>query len=184
MRPSGWFLMAKHFGRAPLSFSIKTSTWSRSTGSSPKYQPSSFLSSNASKTGCSAKSKNAQKRLPDALNILPLSLLSVFPKSLPNGSEIPKSSLFRPTMSLMKPMYLKIPNLLPPELSFRVLTEPAQVNALLAEQDWADQAASLKNRVNSRIKSQPLESWIEWEGYFTDKGSSRDLGIFGVLYYN
>jgi hypothetical protein len=87
-------------------------------------------------------------------------------------------------MSLMKPMYLKIPNLLPPELSFRVLTEPAQVNALLAEQDWADQAASLKNRVNSRIKSQPLESWIEWEGYFTDKGSSRDLGIFGVLYYN
>ena len=51
MRPSGWFLMAKHFPTAPLSFSIRTSTWSRSTGSSPKYQPSSFLSSNASETG-------------------------------------------------------------------------------------------------------------------------------------
>ena len=68
-------------------------------------------------------------------------------------------------------MYLKIPNLLPPELSFRVLTEPAHVNALLAEQDWADQAASLKNRVNSRIKSQPLESWIEWEGYLPTRAA-------------
>jgi hypothetical protein len=37
--------------------------------------------------------------------------------------------------SLMKPMYLKIPNLLPPELSFRVLMEPARVNFLLTEQE-------------------------------------------------
>ena len=37
---------------------------------------------------------------------------------------------------------------------------------MLADQGWAKQAIGLTDRVTTRIKSDPLESWIEWDGHF------------------
>jgi hypothetical protein len=85
---------------------------------------------------------------------------------------------------MMLPLKINIPVLLPPDMPFEVLTAPQQVYDALSEQGWAKQAVSLSDRVSARIKSEPLDSWIEWEGYFTDHGDTRDLGIFGVLYCN
>jgi len=75
----------------------------------------------------------------------------------------------------------QIENRLPTDLPFQMFAEPRQVSQMLSDQGWAKQAVGLTERVAKRIKSDPLGSWIEREGYFTDKGSSRDLGVVGVL---
>jgi hypothetical protein len=73
----------------------------------------------------------------------------------------------------MLPLKINIPVLLPPDMPFEVLTAPQQVYDALSEQGWAEQAVSLSDRVSARIKSEPLDSWIEWEELYRSRRHPR-----------
>jgi hypothetical protein len=79
---------------------------------------------------------------------------------------------------------IKIADHLPKGLKLELYIEPDQVRHQLAETGFGEMSNQFMERVLASSKKQPLDTRMEWEGYWLDEPDKthQTLLVLGVLY--
>jgi hypothetical protein len=80
---------------------------------------------------------------------------------------------------------IKIDDQLPAGLKLEIYIEQDKVRHQLIETGFGDMAQEFLARVLANSKKAPLQTWLEWEGYWLDEADEthQTLFVLGVLYF-